>query len=531
MGAFTTLDVVILVAYLLGVTVLGIGWGGRQKDARDYFLAGKGLPWWAICFSIVATETSALTFISVPATAYGSDFWMLQLAIGYVIGRILVAAVLLPGYFRGELTTAYALLEERFGALTRRFASVTFMVTRALGDGVRVFAASIPLALITGLDYWQAILITGGVTLVYTYFGGLRAVVWMDVVQMVLYVIGGAAALLVLVRTVPGGWDGILETARSADKLRVLHVGGGFADARWWLTGLVGGAFLSMASHGVDHMIVQRLLAARSKRDASKAVIGSGVIVVAQFALFLLVGVALFAHYGGVPFDPADEVFPRFIVEGLPPGVSGLIIAAVLAAAMSTVSSSLNSLASATTHDLYAPLSGRDDDPAHLLRIGRRFTLLWAAVLVGGAVLFRFVSEGTPIVVVALQVASFTYGGLLGGFLLGVLSRRADQRDAILGMGAATAFMAVLWALQQFGAMEKVVDTLWFALIGSTVTVAVGSASAWLRRGGGAVVGDEGREAAGAAATGADGSAPAVAPDGARQRAAGPDARGGSDDY
>lgn len=483
MGHFTTLDVVVLVAYLAGVAVLGIVGGGRQRDARDYFLAGKGLPWWAICFSIVATETSALTFISVPATAYGSDLWMLQLAAGYVIGRVLVAAVLLPGYFRGELSTAYALLEERFGAVTRRFASVTFMVTRALGDGVRVFAASIPLALITGLDYWQAILITGVVTLVYTYVGGLRAVVWMDVVQMVLYLVGGAVALLVLIRTVPDGWGGILEVARSADKLRVFHLDGGFADARWWLTGLVGGAFLSMASHGVDHLIVQRLLAARSKGEAALAVVGSGVLVVAQFALFLLVGVGLYAYYGGAPFDPADEVFPRFIVEGLPPGVSGLIIAGVLAAAMSTVSSSLNSLASATTHDLYAPLSKRGGDPVHLLRVGRQFTLLWAAILVGGAILFRFVSEGTPIVVIALQVASFTYGGLLGGFLLGVLSRRADQRDAILGMAAATIFMTVLWAAQQFGAMAKVVDTLWFALIGSAVTVAIGSTSARIRQG------------------------------------------------
>ncbi|HEX7118088.1 MAG TPA: sodium:solute symporter [Longimicrobiales bacterium] len=484
MGVFTTLDVVVLVAYLVGVTAFGIGWGGRQKDARDYFLGGKGLPWWAICFSIVATETSALTFISVPATAYGSDFWMLQLTFGYVIGRVLVATVLLPGYFRGELTTAYALLEERFGALTRRFASVTFMVTRALADSVRVFAAAIPVALITGMPYWAAILLTGVVTLVYTYFGGLRAVVWVDVAQMILYLVGGAAALAVLLRTVPGGWEAIVETARSADKLRVLHLDGGFADTRWWITGLVGGAFLSMASHGVDHLIVQRLLAARSQGDARKAVIASGIVVVAQFALFLLVGIALFAHYGGAPFDPADEVFPRFIVEGLPPGISGLIIAAVLAAAMSTVSSSLNSLASATTHDVYAPISARGDDPEHLLRAGRRFTLLWAAILIGGAILFRFANEGTPIVVVALQVASFTYGGLLGGFLLGVVAKRARQRDAILGMATATVLMAALWAAQQFGAMEKRVDTLWFALLGSAITAAVGTASAALRRAG-----------------------------------------------
>lgn len=481
MGSFTLLDAVVLGAYLVGVTAFGMWLGRRQKDARDYFLAGEGLPWWAICFSVVATETSALTFISVPATAYGSDFWMLQLTIGYLVGRVAIAAVLLPGYFRGRLSTAYAVLEERFGEGTRRFASSIFMVTRALGDSVRIFAAAIPLTLITGLDYWQSILAMGGFTLLYTYYGGLRAVVWVDVVQMGLYVLGGVAALAVLLHAVPGGWGEILATADAAGKLRIFHLDGGFADGTWFVTGLVGGAFLSMASHGVDHLIVQRLLASKSLGDARKALIGSGVAVIGQFALFLLVGIGLFAYYGGRVFSTPDEVFPRFILEGLPPGLSGLIIAAVLAAAMSTVSSSLNSLASATTHDLYAPIAGREGDEEHLFRVGRRFTLLWALILIGGAILFQFASQGTPVVVIALQIASFTYGGLLGGFLLGNLSRRADQRDAITGMATAIALMAALWAAQQFGAMEKRVDTLWFALIGSVVTVAVGTASAALR--------------------------------------------------
>ncbi|HEX7052059.1 MAG TPA: sodium:solute symporter [Longimicrobiales bacterium] len=504
MEAFTTLDVIVLVAYVTGVTALGVWLGGRQKSARDYFLADRGIPWWAVCFSVVATETSALTFISVPATAYTGDFWFLQLAFGYLIGRIGIAVVLLPGYFRGELSTAYALLEERFGAPTRRFASTIFLVTRALADSVRIFAAAIPIALITGLPYAASILITGVFTLIYTYYGGLRAVVWVDVVQMFLYLFGGAAALVILRDLVPGGFGGIAAAASDAGKFRILHPGGGFADARWILTGLVGGAFLSMASHGVDHLIVQRLLAAPSLRGARKALIGSGIVVIGQFALFLLVGAGLFAFYGGRSFATPDEIFPRFIVEQLPPGVSGLIVAGILAAAMSTVASSLNSLASATTHDLYAPLAGRAGDDAHLMRVGKRFTLLWAAILVGGAILFQFASQGTPVVVIALQIASFTYGGLLGGFLLGVLSRRARQSDAILGMATAIAIMAALWATQQFGAIPKVVDTLWFALIGSIITVAVGGARARAGAGageyprGGAVEGRTARRGAGA---------------------------------
>ena len=480
--AFTALDIVVLVVYMGGVIAIGTMVGRKQGGARDYFLAGHSMPWWAICLSVVATETSALTFISVPATAYTGDFWILQLALGYVIGRIGVAYILLPGYFRGEMTTAYALLEDRFGLSTRRFASAIFMVTRAFADSVRIFAAAIPLALITGWPYWQVILLVGAATLVYTWYGGLRAVVWVDVVQLILYTVGGIAALWVILDGLPGGWDAVRQ-AGGADGFRIFHLEGGPAQATWLVTGLVGGAFLSMASHGVDHLVVQRLLAAPGLAGARKAVIGSGILVAGQFLLFLLVGAALRAFYAGRTFETPDEVFPLFIIEGLPPGLSGLIVAGILAAAMSTVSSSLNSLAAAATHDLYAPATGRGEDQVHLMRVGRLFTLVWAAILIGGAVLFRLVEQGTPVVVVALQIASFTFGPLLGGFLLGHVSRSARQPDAILGIACAVVIMTTLWAAQQFGAMPRIVDSLWFALIGSAITVAIGSLSARIRTG------------------------------------------------
>lgn len=486
---FTPLDTLVLILYLAGVIGLGTWMGRSQTSARDYFLAGRNVPWWVVMLSVVATETSALTFISIPATAYTGDFWILQLAVGYLIGRVGVAYVLLPGYFRGELSTAYELLEGRFGLGTRRFASSIFMVTRAFADSVRIFAAAIPLALITGWPYWVVILLVGLATLVYTWYGGLRAVVWVDVVQMGLYVVGGVAALVVLAGAVPGGWNAIAGVAREAGTFRVVHLDGGPAQATWLITGLVGGAFLSMASHGVDHLVVQRLLAAPGLRGARKAVIGSGVVVFFQFLLFLLVGAGLKAFYAGRVFETADEVFPLFIIEGLPPGLSGLIVAGVLAAAMSTVSSSLNSLASATTHDLYAPATGRSggaDDDRRLLAAGRMFTLLWAAILIGGAIAFEGVQQGTPVVVIALQIASFTFGPLLGGFFLGTLFRHPDQTDAIIGIGTAVVVMTAFWAVQTFGVITPVVDTLWFALIGSALTVAVGLGSAAVR-GSGAV--------------------------------------------
>ena len=479
-SAFTGLDVAVLIAYIVGVTAFGLLLGRKQSGARDYFLAGHGIPWWAICFSVVATETSALTFISVPAIAYTSDFWFLQLAAGYILGRLLVAAVLLPRYFAGRLTTAYALLGERFGLRTRRFTSVIFMVTRAFADSVRIFAAAIPIRVVTGLSFAESIMLTGVVTVVYTYVGGLRAVIWIDVVQMFIYIFGGIAALVVLIGEVPGGWGGIVATAEATDKLRVLHLEGGFASGRWLLTGLVGGAFLSMASHGADQLIVQRLLAAPSLRGAQKAVVWSGVVVFLQFALFLAVGLGLYAYYNAQAFPTSDEIFPRFIVEGLPPGLSGLIVAGILAAMMSTVSSSLNSLASATTHDIYAPLAGEQDEE-RLMGAGKRFTLMWAVLLIGGALAFQLVQQGTPVVVIALQIASFTYGGLLGGFLLGLISKRAAEFDAMLAIASAIVVMTALWAAQNFALMPRVIDPLWFSLLGSLVTIAVGTASARLR--------------------------------------------------
>jgi SSS family transporter len=474
------LDVALIVVYVVGVTAWGTWLGRRQKDSKDYFLADRAMPWWAICFSIIATETSVLTFISVPATAYAGDLWMIQLTLGYLIGRIVVAAILLPGYFRGEITTAYALLERRFGVLARRFASAIFLVTRCVASSVRMFAIAIPIHLIAGVPQWQAIVITGIFTLIYTYYGGLRAVVYVDVLQMFIFLTGGVAALWVVLHSI-GGWSALAAAAEPAHKLKILHTGGGFADSKWVLTGLIGGAFLSMASHGVDQLIVQRLLAAPSLKEARKALVGSGIFIVLQFTLFLIVGLGIFAYFHGRKFGTPDEIFPTFIVQGLPAGISGLVIAGIFSVAMSSEASAINSLASALTLDIYGPLSKRFDDPTHMLRMGKLFTLLFGVTLIVGGVLFQFVQQGTPVVVIALQIASFTYGGLLGGFLLGLISKRADQVDAVIAMAFAIALMAFVWALQQFGATKKLIDPLWFSLLGSMVTVIVGSLSAALR--------------------------------------------------
>jgi len=455
--------------YLVGVTAWGAWLGRGQTGGQDYFLGNRELPWIAVMLSVVATETSTLTFLSIPGVSYLGTLGFLQLTFGYLVGRVVVSMFLLPAYYRGELSTAYALLEERFGLGTRRFASAIFMVTRLLADSVRLFASAIPLALITGWDYPVSIAVIGAVTLVYTYFGGIKAVVWVDVVQMGLYLLGAVVAIAALQVLTPDGWAGILSSAGEAGKLDVLDWSPDFSVAYTVWAGVFGGAVFTMASHGTDQLLVQRLLTCRDLAASKKALVGSGVVVIGQFLLFLVVGLGLWVYYEGRTFDTTDQIFALFIVEALPPGISGLLIAGVFAAAMSSLSSSINSLASASAYDFWAPWAGAEDDEARTLRAGKVFTLVWATLLVGGAIVFIQLSEGNTAVEVALAIASVVYGGLWGTFILAIRSQRADQRSAIVGMIAGISVVAAIW----WSARANVAWP-WFVPIGTAVTIAVG---------------------------------------------------------
>jgi SSS family transporter len=483
-NSFTIFDLLVLIAYLLGTTALGMFLGRHQKDTKDYFVAGHRIPWWAVLFSVVATETSALTVISIPGLAYIGNLGFLQIAAGYILGRIVVAFTLLPRYYQGDLVTAYTLLERRFGVATRRFASIVFIVTRAFADSVRVFATAIPLALILGPvvpSHWLmpvAILILGALTLLYTYYGGVRAVIWTDVLQTSVYWVGGLIAFYLIGKGVPGGWHAIWHAAHASGKLQAISFYTGFDQPHTIFAGLIGGAFLSMASHGADQVIVQRLLAASNLRDAQKALIGSGFAVFLQFALFLIIGVGLFTYMHGQTFASPDAIFPTFIVTAMPPGLVGLLIAAILAATMSAHSGAINSLAASTLHDIYLPMTGRDANHPQTLRIARRLTLVWGVVLLIAALLYR--QQGTPIVIVALAIASFTYGALLGGFFLGILWKRAIQRDAIVGMAIGILVMSVVVFAKQLVPLVPALAAIaniawpWYVLIGTAVTVGTG---------------------------------------------------------
>ena len=445
MIGFEGLDLAVVVGYLAATTAWGAWLGRGQTGGTDYFLGNRELPWGGVMLSVVATETSTLTFLSLPGVAYLGTLVFLQLTFGYLAGRIVVSAILLPAHYRGEISTAYALFETRFGTRARRFTSGIFMVTRLLADSVRLFATAIPLALITGWPYAVSIVVIGLLTVVYTYFGGIKAVVWVDALQMSLYLVGAAAAMVALSGLVEGGWGAILAEASAAGKLQVLDFGLVLSRPYTFWAGLVGGAFLTMGSHGTDQIIVQRLLTCKNLRASQKALVGSGIVVMAQFGIFLIVGIGLWAFYQGRSFERSDEIFARFIVEEMPVGLTGLLIAGVFAAAMSSLSSSINSLASATAYDFWAPATGRQRDERAVLRMGKLFTLAWAALLIAGAIVFISLSQGNAAVEVALAIQSLVYGGLLGGFALGVLEPRADERSVMIGMAAGIGTVTVIW--------------------------------------------------------------------------------------
>ena len=500
MTRFTTIDAIVLVAYLAGTTALGLWVGRRQRDAKDYFVADAAIPWWAVMFSIVASETSALTFISIPGLAYGAttgtgNLGFLQVVGGYIIGRFVIARVLLPRYFAGNLVTAYALLETRFGLATRRFTSIIFMVTRAMADSVRVFATAIPVSLIIGPQMTNkaivmpmSVLILGALTVLYTYRGGMKAVVWTELLQAFIYLSGAVAAVIIVGHLVPGGWSSIWASASAAGKTQAIDFSFVKSNPHTVWAGLIGGAFLTMASHGTDQIVVQRLMSSRSLKDAQRAIIGSGFVVFIQFVLFLTIGLGLWAFYQARIFPATDQIFPTFILEHMPVGLVGLIVAAIVAATMSTHSGAINSLAGATTHDIYLPITKRAVTDPQTLKMGRLFALGWGIVLTLGALLFPQDTK-TPVVVVALGISSFTSGGLLGGFFLGIYWRRAIQRDAILGMSVAIATMAfIVFAKPIAAAYPSLAPALapvrdiawpWYVLIGTSITLIVGILSSF----------------------------------------------------
>jgi len=469
----TWLDYVVIGGYLLAITAFGSYFARFQRTTRDYFLTGQSVPWWAICFTIVATETSTLTFISVPATAYAGDMTFLQLVLGYVIGRLIISAIFIPAYFRGDLMTSYELLQRRFGSRVKNLSAILFLITRSLADGIRLFATALVIAVVTHVPVTPAVIILGAAMIVYTVRGGASAVIWTDVVQLFVYVAGALVVFTSLLMLIPGGWAEVVSVGTAAGKFRLLNLSIVLSQPYTLWAGVIGGVALTLSTHGTDQYLVQRLLSARSSQEASRGLILSGFLVFAQFVMFLLIGVMLFTYYQHVPLPRTlarnDELLPTFIVTSLSHGAAGFIVAAIVAAALSP---SLNAMAATTVNDFYVKYFRTDADEATLMKVSRRWTIIWGVVQIGVALGAQWMQRS--VLDAGLAVLSYTSGSVLGAFLLGTLAPSVEEGPAFIGMLAGLSVMTVVWGL-------TTVAFTWYVFIGAATTTLVALAAQRLK--------------------------------------------------
>jgi len=475
----TALDFVVLVVYLIGITLFGMSFRGGRQSLKDYFLGGRTLPWWAISFSIVAAETSVLTIISTPGLSYAGNFEFLQLVLGYLVARVVISLVFLPAYFRGELFTAYQLMQRRFGTRVKSLTALIFLGGRAMAEGVRLFAMSIVISVVAErlpalgihvhLSEIGLIGIIAALTLIYTFEGGLRAVIWTDFIQICVYLLGAVVSAVLILRAIPGGWSHVVAQAAVGHKFQVFDFHFSWTRPYTFWSGVIGGTFLTTATHGTDQLMVQRLLAARNQRESRLALLSSWVVVCFQFVLFLVIGVMLFVYHQthalppGGDFGKFDRLYPEFIARNFPSGLGGLIIAAILAAAMSNLSAALNSLSSTSIMDFYKPHLAPGRSERHYLWMSRLAIVFWTLVL---SVVAYESRDSRSVLEAGLAIISYPFSGLLGIFLLGTLTRRANEIGAMVGLvcGVGSA-----WLLSRHG-----IPYTWFVVAGTVMTFAVG---------------------------------------------------------
>jgi SSS family transporter len=461
----TWADYLVIGGYLAAIVAFGSWFARFQKTTRDYFLTDRSVPWWAVCFTVVATETSTLTFIGIPAAAYAGNMTFLQLALGYIIGRILVSVLFIPAYFRGDLFTSYELLQRRLGTRVKVLSAVIFLLTRSLADGIRLFATALVIAVVTGMPVSVVVVVLAVAMIIYTVRGGVSAVIWTDVVQMFVYIAGAAAIAYALLVRIPGGLSTVIDVGQAAGKFTFLDLSFDLSRPYTLWTGLLGGVALTLSTHGTDQFLVQRLLAGRSAREAARGLILSGFIVFAQFIVFLMIGVMLFVYYQQTPLPQplgrTDEILPIFVVNSLTHGLAGFIVAAIVAAALSP---SLNAMAATTVNDFYLRWVRPDADQPTQMRVSRQATIFWGVVQLGVAMGAQWMERS--ILDAGLAVLSFASGAVLGAFLIGTLMTSISERDALAGMIAGLVTMTFVWGF-------TTVAFTWYVLIGAVTTCVV----------------------------------------------------------
>jgi len=464
----SSIDLTIIAGYLLFIITLGIWYGRKEESLEDYFLGGRRVAWVAVLLSIVATETSALTFIGTPAFAYDHNWTYIQLIIGTILARFIIAQLFIKQYYRYRVFTVYEYLSKRFGTGSKNWCSMVFLITRILASGVRLFGASIIVSVATGLSPLTSIIIIATAAVLYTVIGGIKAVIWTDVCQAIMLFGGGLIALLFILRDIPNGWQGVINVTHELSKFKLLDFSLSYKAAYTIWAGIVGSTFLTLATHGTDQDLVQRMLTAKDYVRSKRALIISGFADIPIVILFLSIGSLLFAYYQVIPTpglpEKADDIFPYYIVHNLPKGITGLLIASVFAAAMSSIDSALNSLSTTWINDFYRPYIKKDGSEHHYLTMAKVFTALFGLFLILIALLSR---DTQQVLILGLKIGTFTYGALLGVFLLGFLTTRGNDLGNAISIGVSIVSILLINFYTEAA-------WVWYVMIGTFITFSVG---------------------------------------------------------
>ncbi len=499
-----TVDILIVVAYLVVVATIGFVVGRKQSTTHDYFLGSKRIAWWLAGLSLLATETSALTFISVPTQSLRGDWRYLQFALGAILGKLIVARILIPAYYRAEVFTVYGYLETRFGTASRTLAACLFFVGRSLGSGVRLYGAAIALVVVLGLDFKVAIAMIAILAFAYTIVGGIRSVIYTDAIQGVLLFGGGIVALIALVL----GFDGSLtemiselssaQTTSGSDKLRVFDFGFDLSNGFSFWAGVMGTMFLTTAMMGTDQDMMQRALTCKTAQEGRRSFWLSAAMSVPIVVVFLSVGSALWCRVGGdagaaslaaeialdagesSPAKGYDYIFPWFVLTTLPVGVKGLIIAGICAAAMSSLDSAISALSSTAVTCIWQPFVEPDAKDAQLLRVGRRFSFGFG-ILLSGIAWIVYTStvagdadQGFGVLRFGLEVLTWVFPALLGVFLCGVLTKRGRDLGNVLAIVVTiSAILASRFSQELFDLHQAPFAWTWNSVFGTLVAFAI----------------------------------------------------------
>ncbi len=486
--SFAPLDYLVILLYFAGVALIGILAGRREKNTEDYFLAGRKIPWWAVTCSILATEVSAVTFIGVPGEAFRGNYVYLQFAFGSLLGRILIAFLFLPAFYRGRVISIYQYLKQRFGESSRLTGAVFFYVTRVLADGVRLLVVSLALQVVTGYSLEMLIIVVAAVVVIYTLVGGIKAVIWTDVAQFAIFMGGAWVAIYFILRAVPGGWEG-MKSLVAPGKFKVFDFSFSWVSDKVFLIAFINGCFQTFAALGADQDLTQRMLTCPSLKEGQRALLLTGIIDFPIVLTFLFIGTGLYCFYSvlgnflppAIASDP-DRIFPHFIMTVLPAGVRGLLIAAVFAAAMSTLSSAVNALASSAMVDVYKPFIRRNASEKHYLGVSRAAVAVFGVVIVLTAFLLNGIPGGK--LWIGFKVTGFTYGALLGVFLLGVTTRRGNDRLNAVAMVSSVAVLIGLTLAEKYLFHGRtLIAWPWYVVVGTSWTWIFGFLAGRTRKG------------------------------------------------